>query len=112
MAQAVWNGFLRVSLVSCPVYLVPATSSGKRVQLDPLNARTGNPVTQQFVDSKTGDVVPDDAVVTGCKVDEARYVTLSADELKGLASGPPNVIDIEQFVPRDQLGRLYLDAAC
>src|SRR6185437_5444046 len=112
MAQAIWTGYLRVSLVSCPVCLVPATSGEARVRLDPLNVRTGNPLTRQFVDSKTGDVVSGDAIVSGCQVEEGRYVVVSDDELKGLAHGPADVIDIEQFVPRDQVGRVYLDAAC
>ena len=57
MAEAVWNGFLRLSLVSCPVRLALATSDAHMIKLDQLNSRTGNPVSQQFVDSRTGDVL-------------------------------------------------------
>ena len=44
MPDAVWKGFLRLSLVSCPVSLAPATSDARTIRLDQLNSRTGNPV--------------------------------------------------------------------
>ena len=72
MAEAVWSGSLRLSLVSCPIYLTAATSEARRVKLDLLSARTGNPVTEQFVDAKTGDVVPDDALVKGYEFEKSR----------------------------------------
>ena len=99
MAQVVWNGFLRVSLVSCPVHLSPAATPGGRINLDDVNSRTGNPVTEQFVDAKTGDVVAPNALAKGYKVDGATYVVLSEIELKEAASTPDNILDIEQFVP-------------
>ena len=69
MAEAVWSGSLRLSLVSCTVYLTPATSNASRVKLDLLSARTGNPVTEQFVDAKTGDVVAPEALGKGYEFD-------------------------------------------
>src|SRR5215469_8100883 len=102
MAEAVWNGSLRLSLVSCPIYLSPATDDSKRIKLDLLSARTGNPVTEQYVDAKTGDVVATDSLVKGYAFGEARYVTLSDDELNKLGSTAGNIIDLELFVPRDQ----------
>jgi len=109
MAEAVWNGSLRLSLVSCPIYLSSATSSSKRIKLDHLSARTGNPVTEQFVDAKTGDVVPADALVKGYEFDKSRYVTVTDDELGKLGSGVGNIIDLEQFVPREQIDHIHID---
>ena len=111
MAEAVWNGFLRLSLVSCPIRLASATSDGKRIKLDLLSARTGNPVTEQFVDSKTGDVVTPGALVKGYEFDKTRYVTVTDDELKKLSGGGANIIDLEHFVPRDQIDHLYIESA-
>lgn len=111
MAEAVWNGFLRLSLVSCPIRLSSTTSDSKRIKLDLLSARTGNPVTEQFVDSKTGDVVAADALVKGYEFDKTRYVTVTDDELKKLGSGAGNIIDLEHFVPRDQIDHLYIESA-
>src|ERR1700728_2962865 len=109
MAEAVWNGSLRLSLVSCPIYLAPATNASKRIKLDLLSARTGNPVTEQFVDAKTGDVVAADALVKGYEFDKSRYVTVTEDELKTLRGGDGNIIDLEHFVPREQVDRIYIE---
>jgi hypothetical protein len=102
MADAVWNGFLRVSLVSCPVALSPAVKEGNGVRLDQLNARTGNPVTQQFLDAKTGVVVPSDALAQGCQVEGGGYVAISDAELATVAGEPSDVVELALFVPRDQ----------
>lgn len=109
MAEAVWNGSLRLSLVSCPVYLAAATSDAKRVKLELLSARTGNPVTEQFVDAKTGDVVAPEALVKGYQFEQSRYVTLSEEEVGKLGSGAGNIIDLEQFVLRQQIDDLHID---
>lgn len=112
MTEAVWNGSLRLSLVSCPIYLSAATTDSKRIKLTFVSARTGNPVTEQFVDSRTGDVVASDALVRGYEVEMARYVTVTEDELSTLGSGIGNIIDLEQFVPAGQVDRLYVEASC
>ena len=57
MPRATWNGHLRLSLVSCPVYLAPATTETKRIRLNQVNSATGNRLKQQLVDSETGKVV-------------------------------------------------------
>ena len=111
MAEAVWNGFLRLSLVSCPITLNPATSDARRITLDLLSARTGNPVTEQYVDTKTGDVVAKEALVKGHEFAPGRYVTVSDEELAKLGGGGGNIIDLERFVPREQIDHLYVEAA-
>ena len=63
MPRASWNGFLRLSLVTCPVYLIPASTEAKRIRLNQLNPETGNRVAQQLVDSKTGGTVDRDRIV-------------------------------------------------
>ncbi len=107
MAEAVWNGSLRLSLVSCPVYLSAATSNSPRIKLDLLSARTGNPVTEQFVDAKTGDVVASESLVKGHEFENSRYVTLTAEELGKLGGGSGNMIDLEHFIRRDQIDLLH-----
>ncbi len=112
MPEAVWNGFLRLSLVSCPVRLAPAASDARIIHLDQLNSRTGNPVTQQFVDSRTGDVVSPDAVVKGHQAADTGYVIITDSELEGLASEPPDVIELAQFSPRDHVGTALTVQTC
>src|SRR6266446_6474061 len=94
MPRASWNGFLRLSLVTCPVYLVPATTEAKRVRFNQLNGETGNRVAQQLVDSKTGEVVDRDQIVKGYEYERGRYVTIS---------------DLDRFVDRDAVDPIYLD---
>jgi DNA end-binding protein Ku len=110
MPRASWTGFLRLSLVSCPVYLSPATSEAKRIRLNQLNAETGNRLKQQLVDSETGDVVERDQVVKGYEYDRGRYVTLTDDELKELQIDSSKIIDLDQFVDRGDVDPVYLDA--
>lgn len=110
MPRASWTGFLRLSLVSCPVYLSPATSEAKRIRLNQLNAETGNRLKQQLVDSETGDVVERDQIVKGYEYDRGRYVTISDEELKELQIESSKIIDLDQFVDRDDVDPVYLDA--
>jgi DNA end-binding protein Ku len=109
MPRASWNGFLRLSLVSCPVSLVPATTEAKRVRFNQLNGKTGNRVQQQLIDSKTGDVVDRDDIVKGYEYDRGRYVTVSDDELKALQIESSKIIDLDRFVDRDEVDPVYLD---
>jgi DNA end-binding protein Ku len=111
MPRASWNGFLRLSLVSCPVSLVPATTEAKRIRFNQLNAETGNRVAQQLVDSKTGEVVDRDQIVKGYEYDRGRYVTVTDDELKALQIESSKIIDLDRFVDRDEIDPVYLDAS-
>ena len=110
MPRASWTGFLRLSLVSCPVYLSPATSEAKRIRLNQLNAETGNRLKQQLVDSETGEVVERDQIVRGYEYDRGRYVTIDDEELKELQIESSKIIDLDQFVGRDEVDPVYLDA--
>jgi len=111
MPRASWNGFLRLSLVSCPVSLVPATTEAKRVRFNQLNAETGNRVQQQLIDSKSGEVVERDQIVKGYEFDRGRYVTVTDDELKALQIESSKIIDLDRFVDRDEVDPVYLDTA-
>ncbi|MBO0738185.1 MAG: Ku protein [Alphaproteobacteria bacterium] len=109
MPRASWNGFLRLSLVSCPVSLVPATTEAKRIRFNQLNSETGNRVQQQLIDSKTGAVVERDHLVKGYEYDRGRYVIVSDDELKALQIESSKIIDLDRFVDRDEVDPVYLD---
>jgi len=110
MPRASWTGFLRLSLVSCPVYLSPATSEAKRIRLNQLNAETGNRLKQQLVDSETGEVVERDQIAKGYEYERGRYVTISDEELKELQIESSKIIDLDQFVDRADVDPVYLDA--
>jgi len=109
MPRASWSGFLRLSLVSCPVSLVPATTEAKRVRFNQLNSKTGNRVQQQLIDSKTGEIVDRDDIVKGYEYDRGRYVTIDDDELKALQIESSKIIDLDRFVDREEVDPVYLD---
>jgi len=111
MPRASWNGFLRLSLVSCPVSLVPATTEAKRIRFNQLNSETGNRVAQQLVDSKTGETVDRDQIVKGYEYDRGRYVTITDDELKDLQIESSKIIDLNRLVDRDEVDPVYLDTS-
>jgi DNA end-binding protein Ku len=110
MPRASWNGFLRLSLVTCPVYLVPATSETGRIRLNQLNAETGNRVQQQLIDSKTWEVVDRSNIAKGFEFERGRYVMLDDEELRDLQIESSKIIDLERFVDRNEVDPLYLDA--
>jgi DNA end-binding protein Ku len=109
MPRASWSGFLRLSLVSCPVSLVPATTEAKRIRFNQLNAATGNRVQQQLVDSKTGEIVDRDQIAKGYEYNRGAYVTVTDDELKALQIESSKIIDLDRFVDRDEVDPVYLD---
>jgi DNA end-binding protein Ku len=109
MPRASWNGFLRLSLVSCPVYLSPATTETKRVRFHQLNADTGNRVKQQLVDAETGDVVERDRIAKGYEHHRGQYITIEDEELKALQIESSKIIDLTQFVSREEVDPVYLD---
>jgi DNA end-binding protein Ku len=109
MPRASWSGFLRLSLVTCPVYLSPATTEAKRIRLNQLNSETGNRVSQRLVDSKTGEEVGRDQIVKGFEFDRDRFVTLSDDELRDLRIESSKIVEFDRFVGRDEVDPLYLD---
>jgi DNA end-binding protein Ku len=109
MPRATWNGFLRLSLVSCPIYLTPATSEAKNIRLHQLNPETGNRVKQQLVDSETDEAVERGDVVKGFEYERHQYVVIPDDELQALKIESSQTIDLDRFVKRDDIDPLYLD---
>ncbi len=107
--RANWKGYLKLSLVSCSVALFPATTRNERVRFNILNRETGNRVRYEVVDSETGEEVPKEDRVKGHKAGGDNYVLLEEDELDEVALESTHTIDIEAFVPREDVDELYLD---
>src|SRR5947209_3559387 len=107
--RPIWKGYLKLSLVSCSVAMYTATSTSSRVRLHIINRETGNRIRNQAIDSETGDVVEAEDKVKGYEMDDGSYVLLEEDELDDVALESTHTIDIEEFVPRDQVDEIYLD---
>jgi DNA end-binding protein Ku len=104
-----WKGYLKLSLVSCPVALYPATTTSERVSFRTLNRDTGHRVRRQYVDEQTGKPVATENQAKGYEVAKGQYVMLDDDELKAVAIESNDTINIERFVPGADIGSLYLD---
>jgi DNA end-binding protein Ku len=106
--RANWKGYLRLSLVTCPVALFPATSESEKVSFNQINKRTGHRIKYQRVDAETGEDVDNEDIVKGYKVDADTYIEVTKDELDNIALESNHTIDIDQFVPREEIDDLYV----
>jgi DNA end-binding protein Ku len=104
-----WKGYLKLSLVSCAVALVPATSSTERTRFHTLNRNTGNRLRQRMVDEATEEVVEKEDRVKGYEVARGSYVQVEDEELEKVALESTHTIEIESFVPRAEIDKRYLD---
>ena len=109
MPHAYWSGFLRLSLVSCPIYLSPATSERERISLHQINPKTGNRIRLQPVDAETGEELDRADLIRGYEVEKGQYIEITKDELAGLKIASSRVLELSRFVERDQINMLYLD---
>jgi Ku protein len=107
--RAYWKGSLKLSLVSCPVALYPASTSAEKTRFHMINRETGNRLKQQMVDAETGDVVEGDQKGRGYELSKGKYVEIEKDELEAVQIESNHTIDIDSFVPRDEIDKRYLD---
>ncbi len=109
MPHAYWTGFLRLSLVSCPIYISPATTERERISLHQINPKTGNRIRLQPVDAETGDELDRADLIRGYEVDKGQYIEITKDELAGLKIESSRVLELARFVERESINELYLD---
>ncbi|MET4273029.1 MULTISPECIES: Ku protein [unclassified Bradyrhizobium] len=106
--RANWKGFLRLSLVTCPVALYPATSDTEKVSFNQINRKTGHRIKYLKVDAETGDEVTSEDIVKGYKVDTDTYIEVTKDELDDIALESTHTIEIDEFVPKTDIDSRYL----
>jgi DNA end-binding protein Ku len=105
--RANWKGFLRLSLVTCPVALFPATSDSEKISFNQINRNTGHRIKYQKVDADTGEEVAADDIMKGFKVDTDTYVEISKDETENIALESTRTIEIDEFVPKADIDQRY-----
>ncbi|HXX51361.1 MAG TPA: Ku protein [Xanthobacteraceae bacterium] len=106
--RAYWKGYLKLSLVSCPIALFPATSEREKISFHQLNKETGNRIRYKKVDAESGDEVDNANIVKGYEIAKGEYIELEPEEIEAVAIESKRVIDIEEFVPRSEIDELYL----
>src|SRR6516164_1321270 len=98
--RAYWKGYLKLSLVSCPIALFPATSEREKISFHQINKETGHRIRYKKVDADSGDEVDNADIVKGFEI--------APEELEAVAIESKRVIDIEEFVPRREIDELYI----
>ena len=106
--RAYWKGYLKLSLVSCPIALFPATSEREKISFHQLNKETGNRIRYRKVDAETGDEVDSSQIVKGYEVAKGEYIELKPEELDAVAIESKRVIEIDEFVPKTEIDELYV----
>jgi DNA end-binding protein Ku len=104
-----WKGYLKLSLVSCPIALSPATSSSEKVAFRQVNKETGNRIRYKKVDAETDEEVPNDRIGKGYEVGKNEYLIMDDEELEDIQLESNHTIDIDQFVPFTQIDKRYYD---
>ena len=108
--RANWKGYLRLSLVSCPIALYPASSLSEKVSFNRINRKTGNRLKQQNVDSETGEVVSREDMVRGYEVAKGQYMIVEDEEIEAVQIESTRTIDIDRFVPKSEIDERYIDS--
>jgi DNA end-binding protein Ku len=105
--RAYWKGYLKLSLVSCPISLFPATSGREKISFHQLNKNTGNRIRYRKVDAETGDEVESSDIIKGYEVGKGEYIEIGPEELEAVALESKRTIEIEQFVPKDEIEAIH-----
>jgi DNA end-binding protein Ku len=108
--RAYWKGYLKLSLVSCPIALYPATSSSERVSFSRINKKTGNRLKQQQVDAETGEPVDKEDIGRGYEIGKGQYLQVEDDEIEKIRIESTHTIEIDSFVPRSEIDDRYPDS--
>ena len=107
--RAYWNGSLKLSLVTCPISLYPASTQAEKTYFHQINTKTGHRLKQQLVDEQTGRVVDKDHKGRGYELSKGRYVEIDEEELEAVKLESTHTIEIDDFVPADEIDERYLD---
>jgi DNA end-binding protein Ku len=107
--RAYWKGYLRLSLVTCPIQLFPAISEREKIRFHQINKKTGHRIKYCKLDAETGEPVDAGDIVMGYEIRKGQYVELTEDELEAVAIEGTHTIEIDQFVPRNEIDDLYLN---
>ena len=111
-ARPYWKGYLKLSLVTCPIALYTASSSTERISFRQINKQTGNRLRQQLVDEVTREPVEGPDKGRGYEYAKNAYIPVEDDELDAIAIESNHTIEIDSFVSREQIDQRYLDNPC
>src|SRR6516164_5023939 len=103
--RAYWKGYLKLSLVSCPVALFPASSEREKISFNQINKKTGR-IRYRKVDAETGDEVGSSEIIKSYEVGKGQHIEIEPAELEAIAIES----EIDEFVPKKEIDELYLNS--
>src|SRR6516165_7299605 len=107
--RAYWKGYLKLSLVSCPVALFPASSEREKISFNQINKKTGR-IRYRKVDAETGDEVGSSEIIKSDEVGKGQHIEIEPAELEAIAIESKRIIEIDEFVPKKEIDELYLNS--
>ncbi|HEY0033266.1 MAG TPA: Ku protein [Devosia sp.] len=105
-----WKGYLKLSLVTCAVSLMPATTQGEKLRFHTLNRQTGARIHTQYIDAVSGKPVEDDDQARAYEKGEDDYIIVEEEDLDAVQLQSTRTIDIEEFVEADSIEWVYFDS--
>jgi DNA end-binding protein Ku len=107
--RAYWKGSLKLSLVTCPIALYPASTQAEKTHFHQINTKTGHRLKQQMVDEQTGRVVDKEHKGRGYELSKGRYIEIEEEDLDAVKLESTHTIEIDDFVATDDVDERYLD---
>ena len=108
-ARAYWKGHLKLSLVTCPVALYPASSKAEKTRFHQINKKTGNRLRQQMVDEETGRVVDNDNKGRGYELTKGKFVEIEPQEIEAIEFENTHTMEIDKFMPEEEIDKRYYE---
>ena len=103
------RAYLRLSLVSCPIQLFPAVSEREKIRFHQINRKTGHRIKYCRLDAETGEQVEARDIAMGYEISKRQYVEITKEELEAIAIERTHTVEIDEFVPRNEIDDLYLN---
>jgi DNA end-binding protein Ku len=107
-ARAYWQGQIRLALVSIPVEIYPATTSGAAISFRQIHEESGKPIRYEKVAPGIGPVAKED-IVKGFEISKGNYVLLDDEEIEAVKIESRKTLELVQFVEADDIDVLYFD---
>jgi Ku protein len=107
--RAYWKGYLKLSPVTCPVALYPASSQSEKTHFHQINRKTANRLRQQMVDEETGRVWTRTNKGRGYNLGGGKYVEIEPNELEAVQVESTHTIEIDKFVPEGDIDKRYYE---
>ena len=104
-----WRGYLKLSLVSCPIALHAACASSERISFRQINRKTGNRLRQQLIDEETRDPIDAHDKGRGYEIGKGQFLLVEDEELEVIEIESTHTIDIDSLVPGAEIDRRFFD---